>query len=675
MLVGQLRIVIFVLATAVLVATSLDEQQRAPITQTAATTLRLGAGTESQKDDHRGGTARGRLQRSRGVNATDFQQPQRSSIGAGISRPPARSQTAAATARYTRKRRAPPPLRGMGRSNNDTSSGRSGSDGCNYSRNVVVGGRPVNQPTRGQRRPIPQGDRRNSSRTVDGTSAREGLRQHGQQHRPQSHDQQHQQQRGRNRNSGTGRGNDTSGSFLDDDDDDENMPDFTPQLSAADFAAAAQSLAQTSWLTRLREGIQLEAVEDANNNASQEQARSRQRQEPLSAYRYPGSTCRQFNWTETAAVQALLQRHQNPTDCASAKFIVCHPRRSGGLAAQLVQLKNTLTAGLMSGRVVVLDDANGWELVDETDCDTRTFDCLFEPLTHCKLPQNHAGGYGFGHGAGIVGAESLNHPHVVQMRVVHVDISVNAYSKHVPDPFRDKDQFWWLAQALMYVFRPLPQTLEPVRAFAATQHWGSPRVQTTAALHLRSADRGKNYLGPLLEWVRRDAVLSTVDRVFVATDDREAVKLLDEVSQRERAAGGLFGDVIYDQQENRRQHVVQDILHQQEHNAGRRINATQLTFEAIKNLVLLASGQYFVGTLDSGFSTVAAALGCVEGDVLAEPLVFGHWKKNQDPAAPPVSVMGTTYYVGPGLPLGVRAAGNFNPFNTSDHTSHTLRPA
>ena len=422
----------------------------------------------------------------------------------------------------------------------------------------------------------------------------------------------------------------------------ERWDDQSPLLTPSDFATATESLPSSSWLTKLRRGID-------------HTGRDHEVQSTL-----PGSTCRQFNWTETAAVQAFLHRHQNPVDCASAKFLVYHPRRSGGLAALLTQLKNALTVGLMTGRVVILFDANGWPLVDPHDCGNRTFDCLFLPLSQCRLTAAEQLQHAFYVTAGV---PSSTDPR----RIVHGTTGVNGFSKHVPRAFGSKDQFWWLAQAMFFLFQPRQHTLESIRAFAASQHWDAQ--QRTVALHLRSADRGKNYIGPLLEYVRRDPVLSKADRVFVATDDKEAVRTLISVSGDDAEHGGLYADVVFDRKEDRRQHVVEDIL-----NSPAKVNATELTFEAIKNVALLASGQYFVGTQDSGFSEVAAALGCVAGHVDQEPLVFEHWKKDQDPSNPPVSVMGSTYYQGPGLEVGQRAQADFNPFNKSDFGMHSLSP-
>ena len=94
---------------------------------------------------------------------------------------------------------------------------------------------------------------------------------------------------------------------------------MTPVLSASDFANAAAFLPESTWLTRLRGGQRGgHGGDDGRNNKSKSKRSSRTSLIPEG----PGSTCRQFNWTETTAVQALLQRHQNPPDCEAAKFLV-----------------------------------------------------------------------------------------------------------------------------------------------------------------------------------------------------------------------------------------------------------------------------------------------------------------------------------------------------------------
>jgi hypothetical protein len=168
----------------------------------------------------------------------------------------------------------------------------------------------------------------------------------------------------------------------------------------------------------------------------------------------------------------------------------------------------------------------------------------------------------------------------------------------------------------------------------------------------------------------------------------------------------MFANAIFDDGEDRRDHVVWDILRsessaEQSSRSSRKqgtggrvdaagaavdaaaaggvgrggaatINATRLTLEAVKNIALLAAGQRFVGSEDSGFSSVAAALGCVAGHLTQEPQKFDHWREDQDPLDPPVSPMGTGYYVGPGLRLGARPADNRNNFNVSDWGPHAL---
>ena len=420
------------------------------------------------------------------------------------------------------------------------------------------------------------------------------------------------------------------------------MRDATPNLTWSDLSHARDELPTSSWITRLRH------IGDQGNH--------------VPAPDLIGNGCRQFNWTETTAVQALLYRHQNPHNCSSAKFLVYHPRRSGGLASLLEQLKNALTVGLMLQRVVVFYDAHGWPLVEKLDCGSKTFDCLLMPLSRCRVTGEEMDSTQKG---SLLSWSTIQSLSTSNQRIIHADTGANSFSRHVPAPFVHKDRFWWFAQAILYCFRLRPSTFNAIRQFAVQHQWGAR--QATVALHLRSEDRGKNYIGPLLEYVRQDPSMSTADRVFVATDDPEAVETLRNVVASDQRTGGLFSNAVFDAEQDRRKHVVVDILREPS-----KVNATQLTFESIKNMALLASGQYFVGTIDSGFSKVSAALGCAAGYVRQEPLVFGHWAKDQDPTHPPISSMGTGYYVGPSLHLGERPPGDFNAFNTSDMTMHPL---
>lgn len=132
--------------------------------------------------------------------------------------------------------------------------------------------------------------------------------------------------------------------------------------------------------------------------------------------------------------------------------------------------------------------------------------------------------------------------------------------------------------------------------------------------------------------------LARVTRAYIATDDGEEVrelmvyigqhsKRLARPASRRRLRGvdqiargeSLFGErTMFQQNEDRRQHVVSDVLE------GRG-DAMKLMLEAISNMILLAASDVFVGTADSGFSKVAAALGCANGHFMAAPVQLGHW--------------------------------------------------
>lgn len=411
--------------------------------------------------------------------------------------------------------------------------------------------------------------------------------------------------------------------------------DISPVFTSVYFSEHHKSEENTSWLTQLRRPTKYSSVVT------------------------PGNTCRQFNWTETLAVQRYIQTHQNPVDCQKAKYLIVRARRSAGFAAVMTQLKNGLTAALVSGRILLFDSSRGWPLVSKSDCGNRTIDCLLKSISHCREPH-------FNNFATSIDSKS---------KIVLLSTGVNAYSKYVPKVFSTKDQFWWEAQAMYYLFKPRKNTFNILKQFINDHNWYSDQI--TVSLHLRSADRGKNYIGPLLKYTRSNEKFSKIDRVFVSTDDVDALRTLKRVKyedmnrlvrgqHHENGVSTMFANMIFDAEEDRHVHVVQDILND---NAK---NATRLTFEAIKNIAFLASGNFFIGTVASGFSAIAAAIGCVAGNFLLEPMQFGHWKKNQDPSTPPISSLGSTkYYVGPGLPIGARAM-PYDVFNASDFDQHLV---
>jgi len=123
---------------------------------------------------------------------------------------------------------------------------------------------------------------------------------------------------------------------------------------------------------------------------------------------------------------------------------------------------------------------------------------------------------------------------------------------------KSKSNFWWFSQLSSYVFRPLPHVLTEAIDFShgSNAALGGPwdAAQTTLALHVRSGDRYKNHITPVLSdtFLRHSTgELQQIEAVFIATDDADN---LDEATAF-KEQHGQGPPLFWDESEDRRSHV------------------------------------------------------------------------------------------------------------------------
>eukprot|EP01065_Artemidia_motanka_P052519 TRINITY_DN9508_c0_g1_i2.p1 TRINITY_DN9508_c0_g1~~TRINITY_DN9508_c0_g1_i2.p1 ORF type:complete len:483 (+),score=162.92 TRINITY_DN9508_c0_g1_i2:276-1724(+) len=88
------------------------------------------------------------------------------------------------------------------------------------------------------------------------------------------------------------------------------------------------------------------------------------------------------SWPQTAETQRLLWRHQHPTDCRKARFLVWR-LWNAGLGADLHTYAQALMFAVKTGRVLVVDTEAVWWYA--ADRDPSSIECFFLPPSNCTL--------------------------------------------------------------------------------------------------------------------------------------------------------------------------------------------------------------------------------------------------------------------------------------------------
>eukprot|EP00750_Incisomonas_marina_P010113 INCI16244.11.p1 GENE.INCI16244.11~~INCI16244.11.p1 ORF type:complete len:379 (+),score=66.48 INCI16244.11:348-1484(+) len=330
-----------------------------------------------------------------------------------------------------------------------------------------------------------------------------------------------------------------------------------------------------------------------------------------------GGACSQFDWQETQEVQAAFHEHQYVEDCGSpdARFLVLRTWKIGGLASVMQEVATALHVAHVTKRTLLFQGEGQvgaetkWNLAGP-ECGSRTMDCFFEPLSNCRLED-------------VVDEDTPNvyltpdgylHPKVQEVRVAFIKRpKLNAWNRDMPNKWMNqgKKQFWWFSQLSAFAFRPLPHVIEAAANFARAKNpalsdsvWNSGTK--TLALHVRSGDRYKNHakaaLIDSLNAHESGKSESSFAAWFLATDDGHNLVEAEAFATEYPSAPPIF----WDPEEDRREKVVIDI-------ETKDANATALTIEAAKNIILLAAANRLTGTRHSQFSKLAGAVGCAVG--------------------------------------------------------------
>lgn len=94
----------------------------------------------------------------------------------------------------------------------------------------------------------------------------------------------------------------------------------------------------------------------------------------------------------TEQVQRRLWRHQHPTSCDNARFLVSRLKEGAhGIGSAVTLVAHDFLSALILGRVLVIDHRTPWYFSSSScGASRRGWDCLFVPPSPCAVPSSHA---------------------------------------------------------------------------------------------------------------------------------------------------------------------------------------------------------------------------------------------------------------------------------------------
>lgn len=348
---------------------------------------------------------------------------------------------------------------------------------------------------------------------------------------------------------------------------------------------------------------------------------------------------RRIDHVDPIVQAALFNQHvaprQFPPRCDSARLLLYSHWRDIGLGSELHWIQVALTAAFMLNRTLVVREDQGWLWVDRDACGDRTFSCFFEPLSSCEAVGRDAL-------ERLVAPQTLEQVPIVSpatMTTEHVDVRVvqwenaGGLAREVPLPFRyewPRPVFWWRAQLCRYIFRPRRYVLDYVET-RRRAIFGSLVAASRATLHIRAGDKthGNGIQVREMEHATVDIAIERLNSVhsmcrfevaFVSTRDPQSLRRLQEL------APTLPYKLVFDAAQVR----YGDGFHTLDLVVGH-LNRTQEALQYIKDVILLADAEYFIGAMESNVARIVAELASAHDRL----------------AGPPVTLLNGTYIVWP----------------------------
>lgn len=153
----------------------------------------------------------------------------------------------------------------------------------------------------------------------------------------------------------------------------------------------------------------------------------------------------------TYYIQNIIWNHQHPKSCYKKKYIYLH-KFHAGLGAELFVYASMMSYAFLNDRIAIWDPLDNYPWTSSKQCADKTFNCVFEPLSNCTPNKN----------SDIDKRIPKSIKNKVSNRVNSIEYYVPNFAKKMLEKspiINSAHQWYWRAQALIYICRPNTRTL------------------------------------------------------------------------------------------------------------------------------------------------------------------------------------------------------------------------
>ncbi|CAK8682849.1 unnamed protein product [Clavelina lepadiformis] len=300
-------------------------------------------------------------------------------------------------------------------------------------------------------------------------------------------------------------------------------------------------------------------------------------------------------------VQERIRKLQNPSDCKTAKKLICKFPHCG-FGCQLHYIGRCLLVALGTNRLM---------LVKYKSVHYKGFEKVFFPLTDAcsteELPKHAVEWNG----------ELLTNYHNIPVislsyhkRYPHTRFKAFAIPHNLEEKIKvlhDDPNSWWIGQIMRYVFRPKPWVTDKVqqikRKLNLTRPYVSFHVRRTDKLHSEARYFNiEEYMQHVVNWYERDEehARSYTRKVYVASDD--LANVIPDARSKYPDYEFLYHAAHEDKPLKSMTQFVQDREEEAE------------LISLVCDLMILSQSDYFVGTYSSNIGRLVTQLMHSSGD-------------------------------------------------------------
>ncbi|KAL1455011.1 hypothetical protein WDU94_009137 [Cyamophila willieti] len=226
-------------------------------------------------------------------------------------------------------------------------------------------------------------------------------------------------------------------------------------------------------------------------------------------------------------VQRRLEYLQNPSDCRTARKLVCNLNKGCGYGCQLHHVVYCFIVAYATQRTLIMK-SKGWRYA------RGGWEEVFEPVSKTCTSLE---GASISSWPGHDDTQVINLPVIdsISPRPPYLPLSIPKDLEPRLSRLHGDPIVWWIGQILKYLFKPQPKTREFLNKYGEKINFQKPIV----GIHIRRTDKVgteaafhhvDEYMAGVEEYYKQLALTQTVNekRVYVATDDPQVLTEIQE---------------------------------------------------------------------------------------------------------------------------------------------------